>query len=36
MITDFLYDHWITWVAPGAIALLLAGLWFVRPLLRRI
>ncbi|HEY6891779.1 MAG TPA: DUF6328 family protein [Solirubrobacter sp.] len=36
LITDFLYDHWITWAAPLAIALLLAGFWFVRPLLRRI
>jgi hypothetical protein len=36
LITDFLYDHWITWAAPLAIALLVAGFWFVRPLLRRI
>ena len=34
MVTDFLYDHWIVWVAPGAIAIALAGLWFIRPLLR--
>jgi hypothetical protein len=35
MVTDFLYDHWITWAAPSAIALALIGLWFARPLLRR-
>ncbi|MDA0166868.1 DUF6328 family protein [Solirubrobacter ginsenosidimutans] len=35
LITDFLYDHWITWAAPLAIALVLGGFWFVRPLLRR-
>ena len=32
MVTDFLYDHWIVWVAPGAVAL--ATFWFIRPLLR--
>ena len=36
LITDFLYDHWITWAAPLAVAVLLAGFWFVRPLLREI
>ncbi len=36
LITDFLYDHWITWAAPLAIAILVAGFWFVRPLLRRV
>ena len=35
LITDFLYDHWIVWAAPLAIALLVAGFWFARPLLRR-
>jgi len=34
MITDFLYDHWIVWAAPTTVAALLAGFWFVRPLLR--
>jgi hypothetical protein len=34
MVTDFLYDHWIVWVAPGAVAIALASLWFIRPLLR--
>jgi hypothetical protein len=34
MVTDFLYDHWITWAAPSAIALALAVVWFARPLLR--
>ena len=35
MVTDFLYDHWIVWVAPLAIAGALAGVWFIRPWLRR-
>jgi hypothetical protein len=35
MVTDFLYDHWIVWVAPSAIAVVLAGVWFIRPALRR-
>jgi hypothetical protein len=35
LITDFLYDHWITWAAPAAIAILVVAFWFVRPLLRR-
>jgi hypothetical protein len=35
LITDYLYDHWIVWAAPAAVALALAGFWFVRPLLRR-
>src|SRR4051812_5190576 len=34
-VTDYLYDHWIVWAAPGAVALILVGLWFVRPLARR-
>ena len=34
MVTDFLYDHWIVVAGPAIIALLLLGLWFVRPLLR--
>ena len=34
MITDFLYDDWITWAAPTAIALALLVVWFLRPLLR--
>ena len=34
MVTDFLYDHWITWAAPAAIALALVAVWFARPLLR--
>jgi hypothetical protein len=34
MVTDFLYDHWIVWAAPGAVAVALCGLWFIRPLLR--
>ena len=34
MVTDFLYDSWIVVAGPAIIALLLLGLWFVRPLLR--
>jgi hypothetical protein len=34
MVTDFLYDHWIVWAAPSAIAVALALVWFARPLLR--
>ena len=34
MVTDFLYDHWIVWAAPTAVAILLATFWFLRPLLR--
>jgi hypothetical protein len=34
MVTDFLYDHWIVWVAPAVVAVALAGAWFIRPLLR--
>jgi hypothetical protein len=34
MVTDFLYDDWITWAAPTAIALALFVIWFLRPLLR--
>jgi hypothetical protein len=34
MVTDFLYDGWITWAAPTAIALALFVIWFLRPLLR--
>jgi hypothetical protein len=35
MITDYLYDHWITWAAPSTIALALLIVWFIRPLLRK-
>jgi hypothetical protein len=34
MVTDFLFDHWIVVAGPAIIALLLALLWFVRPLFR--
>jgi hypothetical protein len=33
-ITDYLYDHWIVYVAPATIGLVLALVWFARPLLR--
>jgi hypothetical protein len=34
-ITDYLYDSWIVYAAPAAVAIALTGLWFVRPLARR-
>jgi hypothetical protein len=34
-VTDYLYDHWIVWAAPAAVAVVLAGVWFARPLARR-
>ena len=33
-VTDFIYDSWIVYAAPAAIAALLAAFWFLRPLLR--
>jgi hypothetical protein len=35
LITDFLFDGAAVWVYPGLLGLLLATLWFVRPLARR-
>jgi uncharacterized protein DUF6328 len=35
MVTDYLYDHWVVWAAPLAIAAVLTSAWFIRPLLRR-
>jgi hypothetical protein len=35
LITDVLYDGAIVWVAPAIAAVVVATLWFVRPLLRR-
>lgn len=34
MVTSFLYDHWIVIAGPAVIAVLLAFVWFIRPLLR--
>jgi Family of unknown function (DUF6328) len=34
MVTDFLFDGAVVWIAPVAIAALIVGLWFMRPLLR--
>lgn len=34
LITDFLYDGSRVWIYTGIVALLLAGLWFLRPLAR--
>jgi Family of unknown function (DUF6328) len=33
-LTDFLYGGAATWIWPGLVALVLVGLWFVRPLTR--
>jgi Family of unknown function (DUF6328) len=35
LITDVLYDGWAVWFFPGLVGVLIAGLWFLRPLLRR-
>lgn len=34
LITDFLYNGAVVWVFPAAAAVVLVGLWFLRPLLR--
>jgi hypothetical protein len=34
VVTDFLFSGWVVWVFPAALALLLLGVWFVRPLTR--
>jgi Kef-type K+ transport system membrane component KefB len=34
LITDFLYDGAARWIWPALIAVVIAGLWFVRPLAR--
>ena len=35
LITDLLYNGARVWIFPGAMALVIVGLWFVRPLMRR-
>jgi hypothetical protein len=35
LITDVLYDGAVVWIVPAVIALFIATLWFIRPLLRR-
>ena len=35
LITDVLYDGFAVWFFPGVLGLLVAILWFIRPLLRR-
>jgi hypothetical protein len=35
LITDVLYDGFAVWFVPGVVGLLVALLWFVRPLARR-
>jgi hypothetical protein len=34
LITDFLFDGARVWIYSGALALVFAGLWFIRPLAR--
>ena len=34
LITDVMFDGARVWIYPGAIAAVLVGLWFVRPLMR--
>jgi hypothetical protein len=34
LITDYLFGGAAVWLYPGALALLLVGLWFIRPLVR--
>jgi hypothetical protein len=34
LITDMLFDGALVWIYAGALAVLLLGLWFARPLLR--
>ena len=34
LITDYLFDGAARWIWPGIIAVVIAGLWFIRPLLR--
>ena len=35
MVTDFLFDGAVVYVVPPALALTILGLWFLRPLARR-
>ena len=34
VVTDFLWDGWVVWLFPGALAVLLVVFWFGRPLMR--
>jgi Family of unknown function (DUF6328) len=34
LITDYLFDGAARWIWPGIIAVVIAVLWFLRPLLR--
>jgi hypothetical protein len=34
MVTDFLFNGPVVWIAPALVAALILGLWFMRPLLR--
>ena len=34
MVTDFLFDGVVVWIAPAVVAALIVALWFMRPLLR--
>ncbi len=33
-VTSFLYDGTVVWLSPGVVALLIALIWFIRPLAR--
>jgi hypothetical protein len=35
LVTDYLFDGAVVVAAPGALTVVIAGLWFVRPRLRR-
>src|SRR5690349_9001844 len=34
VVTDFLWNGWVVWAFPGALAVLIALIWFLRPLAR--
>lgn len=36
LITDLMFDGARVWIYPGAVAVCIVGLWFVRPLLRHL
>jgi cobalamin synthase len=36
LITDYIYDGSVVWIYPALLAALLVGLWFLRPLARRL
>ena len=34
MVTDYLFDGAARWIWPALVALVIAALWFIRPLAR--